>query len=131
MTPFKISSIVVIINIVISILFFKQIGFVIIPIATTLSTWIGVLCYLYILLKFDYFKNYTLKFYTKLIKIVFSTSIMSYVFHNSLSYFAENLSYSSDYKILYLLFIVIFVALLYFLICYFLKVLNLRSFRTN
>ena len=65
------------------------------------------------------------------IKIVFSTSIMSYIFHNSLNYFAKNLSYSSDYKILYLLFIVIFVALLYFLICYFLKVLNLRSFRTN
>ena len=129
-TPFKISSIVVIINIVISILFFKQIGFVIIPIATTLSTWAGVLCYLYILLKIGYLKIIP-KFYTKLIKIVFSTSIMSYVFHNSLSYFAENLSYLSDYKILYLLFIVIFVALLYFLICYFLKVLNLRSFRTN
>ena len=56
---------------------------------------------------------------------------MSYVFHNSLNYFAKNLSYSSDYKILYLLFIVIFVALLYFLICYFLKVLNLKSFKTN
>ena len=130
MTPFKISSVVVIINIFISVLFFKQIGFVIIPIATTLSTWIGVLYYLYILLKIGYLKIEP-KFYTKLIKIVFSTSIMSYVFHNSLNYFAKNLSYSSDYKILYLLFIVIFVALLYFLICYFLKVLNLRSFKTN
>ena len=70
-------------------------------------------------------------FYTKFMKIVFSTSIMSYVFHKNLNFFAKNLSYSSDYKILYLLFIVIFVALLYFLICYFLKVLNLRSFRTN
>ena len=51
--------------------------------------------------------------------------------YNSINYFAENLSYSSDYKILYLLFIVICVALLYFLICYFLKVFNLRSFKTN
>ena len=113
MTPFKISSIVVIINIVISVLFFKQIGFIIIPIATTLSTWIGVLYYLYILLKIRYLKIAP-KFYTKLIKIVFSTLLMSYIFHNSLNYFAKNLSYSSDYKILYLLFIVIFVALLYF-----------------
>ena len=130
MTPFRISSIVVIINVFISVLFFKQVGFVIIPIATTLSTWIGVLIYLYILLKIGYFKIEP-KFYTRFIKIVLSTIIMSYVFHNSINYFAENLSYSSDYKILYLLFIVIFVALLYFLICYFLKVFNLRSFKTN
>ncbi len=130
MTPFKISLVVVIINVVISVLFFKQIGFVIIPIATTLSTWVGVLYYLYILLKIQYLKIAP-KFYTKLIKIVFSTSIMSYVFHHSLNYFTKNLSYSSDYKIFYLLFIVIFVALLYFLICYFLKVLNLKSFKAN
>ena len=129
-TPFKISSIVVIINIVISVLFFKKIGFIIIPIATTLSAWIGVLHFLYLLLKTGYLKIEP-KFYTKLAKIIFSTLIMSYIFHNSLNYFAKNLSYSSDYKILYLLFIVIFVALLYFLICYFLKVLNLKSFKTN
>ncbi len=130
MTPFKVSLIVVIINIIISVLFFKKIGFIIIPIATTLSTWIGVFYYLSHLLKIGYLKI-ELEFYINLLKIVFSTSIMSYVFHNSLIYFAKNLSYSSDYKILYLLFIVISVALLYFLICYFLKVLNLKSFRTN
>ena len=130
MTPFKISSIVVIINVAISVLFFKQIGFIIIPIATTLSTWIGVFYYLYLLLKNDYLKIDP-NFYINLLKIVFSTLIMSYIFHNSLNYFAKNLSYSSDYKILYLLFIVIFVALLYFLICYFLKILNLRNFKTN
>ena len=56
---------------------------------------------------------------------------MSYIFSESLNYFAINLNYSSDYKILYLLLIVIFVALLYFLACYFLKVLDLRSFRVN
>ena len=129
-TPFKVSSMIVIINIVISVLFFKKIGFIIIPIATTLSTWIGVLYFLYLLLKTGYLKIEP-EFYTKLTKILFSTLIMSYIFHNSLNYFAKNLSYSSDYKILYLLLIVIFVALLYFLICYFLKVLNFKSFRTN
>jgi len=130
MTPFKVSTIVVTINIVISVLFFRHIGFIIIPIATTLSTWIGVFYYLYILLKVDYLKIEP-TFFNHLSKIVFSTSIMSYVFHHSLNYFAKNLSYSSNYKILYLLFIVIFVALLYFLTCYFLKVLNLKSFKTN
>ena len=130
MTPFKISSLVVIINVAISVLFFKKVGFVIIPIATTLSTWLGVVSYLYLLLKTGYLKIEP-NFYNKLLKIVFSTSIMTYVFHNSLNYFAKYLTYSSDYKILYLLFIVIYIALLYFLICYFLKVLNLRSFKTN
>jgi len=130
MTPFKVSSIIVTINVAISVLFFKQIGFIIIPIATTLSTWLGVFYYLYLLLKIGYLKI-DLKFYINSIKIVFSTFIMSYFFHNSLNYFAKNLSYSSDYKILYLLIIVIFVALLYFLTCYFLKVLNLKSFKTN
>ena len=128
--PFKVSSIVVIINIAVSVLFFKQIGFIIIPIATTLSAWIGIFYYLYFLLKIGYLKI-DHEFLINSVKIVFSTTIMSYVFHNSLNYFAKNLSYSSDYKILYLLFIVIFVALLYFLICYFLKVLNLRNFKTN
>ena len=56
MTPFKVSSIVVIINIAVSVLFFKQIGFIIIPIATTLSAWIGIFYYLYLLLKTGYLK---------------------------------------------------------------------------
>ncbi len=130
MTPFKISFTVVIINVAISVLFFKDFGFVIIPIATTLSAWFGVVSYVYLLLNKGYLKIEP-NFYNKLLKIVFSTSIMTYVFHNSLNYFAKNLTYSSDYKILYLLFIVILIALLYFLICYFLKVLNLRNFKTN
>ena len=130
MTPFRISLVVVIINVFVSVLFFKQIGFVIIPIATTLSTWIGVFYYLYILLKIGYLKIEP-KFYIRLMKILFSTSVVSYAFHYCLNNFAKNLSYSSDYKIIYLLFIVIFVALLYFLICYFLKIFNLRSFKTN
>ena len=86
-TPFKISSLVVIINVAISVLFFKKVGFVIIPIATTLSTWLGVVSYLYLLLKTGYLKIEP-NFYNKLLKIVFSTSIMTYVFHNSLNYFA-------------------------------------------
>ena len=129
-TPFKVSSVVVLINIAVSILFFQELGFIIIPIATTFSTWLGVFYYLYFLVKTDYLKIES-KFYISFIKIVFATSIMSYVFHLSLKYFGKNLTYLSDYKILYLLFIVIFVALLYFLICYLFKVINIKSFKIN
>ena len=50
-TPFYISSFIVFLNITISVSFFNKLGFLIIPIATSISTWIGVLIFLYLLLK--------------------------------------------------------------------------------
>ena len=48
-TPFYISLFVVFLNIFISLSFFEEIGFIIIPIATSISTWIGVLIFLYLI----------------------------------------------------------------------------------
>ena len=129
-TPFKISSLIVFVNLIISISFFKTLGFIIIPIATSISTWIGVILYLIILKKINFL---TIKktLYINFAKIMLSTLIAIYSFYWCLSYFAQNLVYSSKFKILYLLFIVIFVALLYFLTCYLFKVLNLRKFRVR
>ena len=50
-TPFYISIFMVIINISISVSLFSSYGFIIIPIATSISTWIGVLIYIYLLNK--------------------------------------------------------------------------------
>ena len=50
-TPFYISSFIVGLNVSISLIFFKTFGFLIIPIATTISTWVGVLIYLFYLNK--------------------------------------------------------------------------------
>ena len=130
LTPFRISVLVVTVNVFVSLTFFKQIGFIIIPLATTFSTWIGVICYSYLLIKKTYIKIES-NFYKNLTKIVFSTIVMSYFFYQCINYFSSNLTYSSDYKILYLLFIVILVALLYFSICYFLKVLDFKSYKIN
>ena len=44
-TPFYISSFIVFLNILISVSFFSRIGFLIIPIATSISTWAGVFIY--------------------------------------------------------------------------------------
>ena len=49
--PFYISSFIVFFNVVLSLTFFNDIGFLIIPIATSISTWIGVLIFLYLLKK--------------------------------------------------------------------------------
>ena len=89
-TPFKVSSVVVFVNIAVSVLFFGQFGFIIIPIATTLSTWIGVFYYLYILLKIGFLKiDYN--FYRNFMKIVFATSVISYILNTCLNYFAKKL----------------------------------------
>ena len=54
-TPFYISIVMVIINISISVSLFSSYGFIIIPIATSISTWIGVLIYIYLLNKKKFF----------------------------------------------------------------------------
>ena len=47
-TPFYISSLIVILNVLISVSFFSKIGFLIIPISTSFSTWIGVFIFIFI-----------------------------------------------------------------------------------
>ena len=50
-TPFYISAFIVLLNVCLSISLFKKFGFIIIPIATSISTWIGVITYIYFLNK--------------------------------------------------------------------------------
>ena len=77
-TPFYISLFIVAINVLISVSLFSRIGFLIIPIATSISTWLGVFAYLYLLeqksyllLKIELLKNS--------FKILISTLIMSFI----------------------------------------------------
>ena len=54
--PFYFSTVSVLLNIFISVYYFKDLGFIIIPIATTISSWINsILLYIY-LNKENYFK---------------------------------------------------------------------------
>ncbi len=129
-TPFYISALIVIINILISVSFFSKIGFLIIPIATTLSTWLGVFGYLYLLeqsksllLKKDLVKN--------LLKILISTLIMTFTLIFALDIFANNLSYINNYKAAYLISIISFVGFIYLLSCYLLGILNFKKYRAN
>ena len=77
-TPFYISSFIVSLNILISVSLFNKVGFLIIPIATSASTWIGVLIYFYILYKKrSLFLQYRL--FINIFKIIISSIIMSLV----------------------------------------------------
>ena len=129
-TPFYISLLIVLLNILISISFFNKIGFLIIPIATSVSTWIGVFVYMYILksnnallLKNDLLMNF--------VKLLVSTITMSLILLFFLDSFSNNLDYYYKYKSVYLVLIVSFAGMVYLLSCYLLGILKLKNYKTN
>ena len=129
-TPFYISAFIVFLNILISVSFFNKIGFIIIPIATSISTWVGVFIYIYLLniKKILLLKNQLMVNFTK---ILFSTFIMLFILIFSLNKFANYLDYSYNYKAVYLISIVSFVGMFYLLSCYLLGILKLKNYKTN
>ncbi len=129
-TPFYISAFIVFLNIFISLSFFNKIGFIIIPVATSISTWVGVFIYIYLLnsKKILLLKNQLIK---NFIKILISTIIMTSILLFSLNRFANYLDYGYYYKAVYLISIVSFVGMFYLLSCYLLGILKLKNYKTN
>ena len=129
-TPFYVSSFIVFLNVIISISFFDKIGFLIIPIATTISTWIGVLIFLYLLQK----RNFLLlqkKLFKDIFKIIISSTIMVFALLFALKNYSSYLDYSYTYKSIYLLIIVGFVGIIYLISCYLLGLLKIKNYKTN
>ena len=129
-TPFYISIFIVSVNILISVSFFNRIGFIIIPIATSISTWAGVIIYIYLL---NSKKILLLKNQLKInfIKILISTIIMSFILLIFLDKFSNYLDYNYNYKAVYLISIVSIVGMFYLLSCYLLGILKLKNYKTN
>jgi len=129
-TPFYISSFIVFLNIVISISFFDRIGFIIIPIATSISTWAGVIIYVYLLYlnNFLIVKSYLIK---NILKIIFNTFLMATLLFFMLNFYSDYLDYDYHYKSIYLVAIVGFVACFYLISCYLVGILNIKKFKTN
>ena len=129
-TPFYISILIVLLNIIISVSLFKNYGFIIIPIATSISTWVGVAFYIYYLENKNYLllKNYLIK---NILKITFSSILMSLILIFALDYFVSYLDYTFKYKSVYLILIVGFVAAVYLISCYLFGVLKIKNYKTN
>ena len=127
--PFYISVFIVLLNISLSLSFFNKLGFIIIPIATSVSTWVGVIIYIYMLSSKNYLllKNYLP---TSIIKIVLSTVLMSFILIFALDNYANYLNYDYKYKSVYLLLIVSFVASIYLISCYLTGLLKKKNFKT-
>ena len=128
--PFYISALIVLLNVLISLSFFNQIGFLIIPIATSISTWIGVVIFLYILIRKN-FINLKIELFKNILKILISSLIMSLMLVFSLEKFSSYLDYEYIYKSIYLLIIIGFVGIIYLLSCYLLGLLKIKSYKTN
>ena len=128
-TPFHISILIVTINIIISLSFFSKVGFIIIPIATSVSTWLGVFIYVYLLQKIKWLliQQYLMK---NFIMIIFNSVIMALILIFSLDYFGNYLEYTYKFKSFYLLLIVGFVAVIYLILCYLSGLLKLKNFKT-
>jgi putative peptidoglycan lipid II flippase len=129
-TPFYISVFIVSLNIALSILFFDKFGFIIIPIATSISTWIGILIYLYFLNNNNFLllKNYLPK---NIIKIILSSILMTFLLIFALDYYSDYLDYFFKYKSVYLMIIVSFVAVFYLISCYLAGVLKVKNYKIN
>ena len=96
-TPFYISLISVLLNILISIIYFKSIGFIIIPIATTISSWVNSVL-LFIILKKKNLFEFNLIFLNRFIRIIVATIIMGFFFSYLINFFEPDLSYEKSLK---------------------------------
>ena len=113
-TPFYLSVISVILNILISISFFKKFGFVIIPIATSISSWINVFLHFYFIRKRNLY-NFDSTFIYKFPRIILSVVVMGIVLYLLLGFFSDKFDYNESWKFVYLFIIVIVSLFTYFL----------------
>ena len=124
--PFYISLVSVLLNIIISVIFFKKIGFIIIPIATTISSWFNSIL-LFIFLKKQNLFKFNLIFFSKLTKIIFSSVIMGFFFNYLINFFEANLAYEQNYKAAYLIGIVLIGLISYLLIAILFKAFKISD----
>ena len=128
--PFYISIFSVFLNILISVVYFKKLGFVIIPIATSVATWCAVIIYIILLLKLKYFKTTSI-LYINFAKTVISAAIMSLALYFLINFFEDKLIYTNYYKSFYLIMIIALVASIYLLLARLLGVFKIKNFKTN
>jgi len=127
-TPFLISLISVILNVLISVYYFKQIGFIIIPIATSISSWFNSIL-LFLFLKNRELFYFNDNFLINFIKIIIASVLMGLFFNFLLNFFQYELSFDKDIKSLYLFLSVILGLLFYLIVCYLIKAFKISDIK--
>ncbi len=113
--PFYLSVVSVIINVLISVSLFSKLGFVIIPIATSISSWINVFLYFYFIKKMN-FHSFDSMFIYKFIRMLLSVVVMGLALYLMLGFFSDKFNYYESWKFMYLFIIVIASLFIYFFI---------------
>jgi len=118
--PFYISLFSVLINIIISISYFNEIGFIIIPIATTISSWFNAILLFAFLKNRDLF-SFNKIFLVRFVKIIVASLLMAIFFNFLITYFKYELAFNQNIKSFYLILSVILSLLFYLFVSYWIK----------
>ena len=128
--PFYISLTSVLLNVFISVVFFKEVGFIIIPIATTISSWFNAIL-LFIFLKIKDLFSFNLVFLNRFIKILLASVLMGIFFKYIIHFFNDKLLYEASFKAIYLIGAVILGLIFYFLIAILIKAFKRSDINLN
>jgi putative peptidoglycan lipid II flippase len=128
--PFYISLTSVLLNVFISVIFFKEIGFIIIPIATTISSWFNAIL-LFIFLKIKNLFSFNLSFLNKFFKILLASVSMGIFFKYVIYFFNDKLLYEANFKAIYLIGAVLSGLIFYFLIAILIKAFKRSDINLN
>ena len=126
--PFYISLFSVLLNILISVFYFKSIGFIIIPIATTLSSWFNCIV-LFIFLKKENFFYFNSIFINRFIRILLASILMGLFFNYLVIFFDSKLVYENNFKSIYLIGSVLLALIFYLLIAFFIKAFKISDIK--
>ena len=127
-TPFYLSLFSVILNIVISISLFDKFGFIIIPIATSFSSWINVFVHFYLIKKRN-LHTFDNKFIYKFPRMILSVVVMGIILYLLLGFFSDKFYYNESWKFIYLFIIVIISLISYFLVSNFSGAFKFRDIK--
>mgnify|MGYP000368190422 FL=1 len=128
--PFYISLTSVLLNVFISVVFFKEVGFIIIPIATTISSWFNAIL-LFIFLKIKDLFSFNLVFLNRFIKILLASVLMGIFFKYVIYFFNDKLLYEASFKAIYLIGAVILGLIFYLLIAILIKAFKRSDINLN
>ena len=128
--PFYISLTSVLLNVLISIIFFKEVGFIIIPIATTISSWFNAVL-LFVFLRTKKLFDFNLSFVDRFIKILIASVLMGFFFNYIIHFFNDNFLYQTSFKAIYLVSAVILGLGFYLLIAILIKAFKRSDINLN
>jgi len=126
--PFYLSVVSVFLNILISVSFFNKLGFIIIPIATSVSSWINVLLHYYFIKKKN-LHNFDGEFFYKFPRIILSVVVMGIILYSLLGFFTDKFNYNEIYKFIYLFIVVLISLVSYFVISNFLGAFKIKDIK--